>query len=381
MNHNEEIFRQFTSYFGTPMTPEDFDKEHEAAGLPGPRPDFWHVPVFMMSKIAEQFKDKTNTYGMKFNYFCGLNKHPSANAVIGVQDETFCIAVYDGLLISIQEVAYWLFNDPEFLTDIGNTALIRHPFPDKLSTQKLGVGHIWKYRVASGKAPFPDNYFHIDCPTRFEAAQLLVIEMNFFVVLHELAHMKLGHVLYWKKTFGAAHIMEVDVKPAKGDAADASIVSRVFEYDADLNALRDILYANSPFFRTNLVDKDSASRIRILAAFLVLTLFLIEWRLSLEGVQIPELHPEPLKRMYALKRWLDTRSDFRELRDRGCIKMLESDVAKASRSINIVDVATAVLLAGKGSMAVSWGEEFEMEYALAAEHSYRAVNWGFGIRG
>jgi hypothetical protein len=87
----------------------------------------------------------------------------------------FCIAVYDGLLISILEVGYWLFNDPEFLTDIGNTALIHHPFPDKLSNQKLGVGHIWKDRAASGKAPFPDNYFHIDCPTRSEAAQLLVI--------------------------------------------------------------------------------------------------------------------------------------------------------------------------------------------------------------
>jgi hypothetical protein len=378
MNHNEEIFRQFTSYFGPPMTPEDFDKEHEAAGLPG---DFWHVPVLMMSQIAEQFKGKTNSHGMKFNYFCGLNNHPSANAVTGVQDETFCIAVYYGLLVSIQEIAYWLFNDPEFLTDIGNTALIRHPFPDKLSVQKLGVGHIWKDRVASGKAPFPDNYFHIGCPTRFEAAQLLVVEMMFFVVLHELAHIKMGHVLYNGEFFGAAHIMEVDVKPAKGDIADASIVSRVFEYDADLNALRDLLYANSPFFGTILVDKDSASRIRILAPFLVLTLFLLEWKLSLEGVQTHE-HPDPLKRMYALKRWLDTHAEFRELRDRGCIKMLESDVAKASRSTAIIDVPIAVLLAKKGSMADPlWGEQFEKEYALAAEHSYRAFNWGFGIRG
>ena len=94
----------------------------------------------------------------------------------GMQDETLCIAIYEGLLISIQEVAYWLFNDPEFLTDIGNIALVRHPFPDKsskLSAQVLGVGHIWKNRVASSKAPFPDNYFHIDCPSRFEAARFV----------------------------------------------------------------------------------------------------------------------------------------------------------------------------------------------------------------
>lgn len=384
MTHNEEMFREFTSYFGTPMTPEDLDKDYEAKGLPGPTPDRWHLPVFMMSRLAEHFKDATNNHGMKFNYFCGLNQHQSANAVTGLQDETFCIAVYDGLLISIQEIAYWLFNDPEFLTDIGNVALIRSQFPDtlsRLSVQKLGIGHVWKHRAASGKTPFSDDFFHVACPTRLECAQFLTLEMIFFVVLHELAHIKLGHVLYGGKTFGAAYIIEVH-DPSDDDAIDASIVSRVFEYDADLNALRDIVDAKSPFVRLNRLDNESASRIRILAPFLVLTLFLSEWRLSLDSRQRQELHPEPFKRMYALKRWIDTHSAFGELRDGGRIGQFVADFANASRSIGTIEPATAVYLANKGSMADPlWGEEFEKEYAVAAVHSHRAIDWGFGKRG
>jgi hypothetical protein len=212
----------------------------------------------------------------------------------------------------------------------------------------------------------PDPHFHIHA---------YVFNATFD---HKEQRWKAGQFMNLKADARAARIMEVDVKPA----ADASNVSWVCEYDADLNALRDIIDAKSPFFRTNLVDKDSASRIRILAPFLVLTLFLKEWRLSLEGIPKPELHPEPLKRIYALRRWLDNRSDFRELRDRGCIKMLQSDVAKASRSLNIFDLGVAFILAEKGSMAdLQWGEEFEEEYARAAEHSYRALNWGFGIHG
>jgi hypothetical protein len=210
----------------------------------------------------------------------------------------------------------------------------------------------------------------------------LLYEMISFVLLHELAHITLGHVLYKDETFGVAHIVEVADVASLGIVEEATVVNRVFEYDADLNALRHLFSLKAPLFRRALLDESTVIRISGLAAVLVLALFVDEWQRSVHWhSRTDEAHPEPLKRVYALKRWLDTLQEFGGLRESGHIEQLKYDVGSMSASLNMVVLTGAIVGATKGSVAdLSWSEDFEREYALAAHHTKRALARGFGVR-
>ena len=69
MNHNEMISASLPAILETPMIPEDFDKEDEVGGIAGPEARFLACPCIMMSKIAQQFKDKTNNDGIEIQLF------------------------------------------------------------------------------------------------------------------------------------------------------------------------------------------------------------------------------------------------------------------------------------------------------------------------
>ncbi len=368
MDPREQAFREFTRYFGKPMTPDDYEAAYVRVGSSMSRAgDIVQLPVRMMSDIASVFDNERNCLGMKFDSFCGLNSHMSINALVGLNRHIFCVAIYEGLLASIYEVSYWLLGDPGFMPDVGDVNLVRRSFADRLADQAKGVGHIWEQRVASGQETFSDDLFLIACPVRSEAAKQLVYEMVKFVVFHELAHIVLGHAVYLQRSHGLAHIAETDTG-AQTALPESTVANRIFEYEADFNAFKKVLtvgiYASADLSREPFV-----ARLRAVASFLVLGLFFKEWERS--GSRVT-LHPEPLKRMYALKRRLDRHPGLSDERSGGSSAALDDDLESISRSLNMPEFAQNWKIADK-----SWGREFEQEHQMAARYVREALPFGF----
>ncbi len=308
MDPREQAFREFTRYFGKPMTPDDYEAAYVRVGSSMSRAgDIVQLPVRMMSDIASVFDNERNCLGMKFDSFCGLNSHMSINALVGLNRHIFCVAIYEGLLASIYEVSYWLLGDPGFMPDVGDVNLVRRSFADRLADQAKGVGHIWEQRVASGQETFSDDLFLIACPVRSEAAKQLVA---------------------FKKVLTVG------------------------------------IYASADLSREPFV-----ARLRAVASFLVLGLFFKEWERS--GSRVT-LHPEPLKRMYALKRRLDRHPGLSDERSGGSSAALDDDLESISRSLNMPEFAQNWKIADK-----SWGREFEQEHQMAARYVREALPFGF----
>lgn len=225
------------------------------------------------------------------------------NAVVGAQDEYYCIAVYSGLMLSLIEAAFAILGSDKAFPDIGNSRVAEkheevkraHDLYGEALLQGHGFGQVWRSHLQHTGTTFPVEFFALECPSRFGAAKQLAADMMEFLLLHELGHAALGHVAYEKSAYGAAAISEGAMNAP--DVVDEVVAKRrAFEHIADHWALEMLL--GCEFQKSVHLSVEESMRVRSCAPFILLYLFVSGWA---DRFFADVAYPEPFKRMYGLK--------------------------------------------------------------------------------
>jgi len=364
---NEHAFREMFKYFGEAVTPEEYDLR---SGPDGPKHDFMKLPTMIMDQVTKPLAKATNSYGTRFEYFCGIVLRPERSAVVGQKNGVFCIGIYQGLLLSILELSYWLFRSPRFLSDVGAASrMTQGPPTDHASIP----GGIWQHRVANGLPHFSEDLFDVPCEIRNGSAIQLMIEMVSFVVMHELAHIVCGHVGYYENVLGASYIAEIDPRRDQGTSKE-QIIQRAFEHDADLNAAKNTIETN--VFKYLIFQGKNAAllrRLKLIAPYLVLHLFIPNWFIRAARFEPDTTHPEPYKRAYALRKLMRTHPGMPEFRSELVQESLARDLGGFASAL----ADPSLLIANSEFAEQLWGAEVDEEYGLARDATSVAVPYGF----
>jgi hypothetical protein len=368
MTPNEHAFREAFKYFGTPMTADEYNVMQVKNGA-HPH-DFVKVPEVLMETAAGAFEGRTNGFGVPFEYFCGLIRVYERSAATTLHKGVFCIGTYEGLLIGIVELAYWLVKRQRFMPDVGAS----QDMPVRHSDGSM-PGLLWAGNISKGLEPFSPDFFDVPCEIRAQVASQLVWEMMTFVVLHELSHIIMGHVGYTQEILGASHISEI-ASSAQNASQEQQIIQRVFEYDADLNAATTVLLG-SPIitFNYDRIDARLNRQIKAIAPFLVQFLFLPAWSERAHEFKPDTSHPEPFKRMYALQKQLREHGGLSSLRSAGVYEELKKDFGSFASATGNIESAIAVL---DPTVDALWSEPLKEEYRIALNAQTIALAHGFG---
>ena len=147
MPSNEQAFRDLFRQVGTPMTADQYNTMQEQQGAP--RQDFVKLPEVITEWLCSPFRGATNSLGIPFEYYCGIVRSSERSAAVGFHEGVFCIGHFEGLLIGILELAYWLVRTTRFMEDVGAS----HKMPISVADGSI-PGTLWERNLSRGLPSF-----------------------------------------------------------------------------------------------------------------------------------------------------------------------------------------------------------------------------------
>jgi hypothetical protein len=355
----EQTFSELFEAAGKVQTADDYLR----AGTSEGHYQVMLLPSLLAQKLAHRYRDWVNSQGQKIDQYCGIVLAAQENAAAGYRDGTFYIGIYEGLINSTLEVVFWLFRSPEFMKDLGAAARMRG------TEGGFGVppGRNWVDKMSRDEPPFSADFFQVGCPVRERAAMQMVCEILSFIMAHEFQHIIQGHIAYFGDGSGVAFVSE-DGDMTADTPAPVRTIQRVFEYEADWGAYREL--SSSGSLESAGLDapeyEPALKRMRRIAPFLALYIFTFHW--AAHASLAPATHGDPFRRMSSLVRRVKS-----EAEGSAAFSDLQRDIAGAARAVmqpSLVGVFVELL----NQFAKEIVDE---EYVLAKDALRRSAALGF----
>jgi hypothetical protein len=141
------------------------------------------VVLFMVNNMSPRRTTLVDGDGKRFeiDYLLACNRgETEINAFACRMNQSYVCAIHEGFYVATMDLAYGVFSDPDFLSNIGDVRRLTPPTVD------LELGR--RVTSASSLRAIAPN-----CPRRKKVADLLIVLMNTVAMLHEEAHVVRGH--------------------------------------------------------------------------------------------------------------------------------------------------------------------------------------------
>lgn len=274
--------------------------------------------------------------GMAYLHLGYINENRRRGAISGRQGSTLCAGIYTTTAWQFLELASICVLQPDFFPEIGNPSL------SERGLSLLEKNTVWgfyseRFSDTGRMAEFMRSIKNKDLD-RYFLAQLLVHLMLEWYWFHEVGHCVMGHLDYFRDTFGVEEIDE-DLKEEDRVRPDQAHGDRLrcrmlFEKAADAHAFEEMLRPDN--VRTSNIngqrfgfDEERMLELRILAMHLVM--YLLIWaefgrrnRNDFESGLVVD-HPHSVERYMNFTIFLDgtTNPPTAEQSDRLAMRMLD----------------------------------------------------------